>query len=174
MTTAANFTAAQAAEEDVTTSLYRAAIGPVSTPYYLPIFTRFEEAEHAGISWNTAASLTTLNWLVFRKLWGAALAYVGIVVAIVLLVFGIGSLEVQYSETLIVALGLGPLGAAFYLWDAALKRGDARQIGVLSFLTPLLSTLALLLVRGEMPSWSVGGAAGLIMGAAVLGTRPRA
>ena len=88
MTTAANFTAAQAAEEDVTTSLYRAAIGPVSTPYYLPIFTRFEEAEHAGISWNTAASLTTLNWLVFRKLWGAALAYVGIVVAIVLLVFG--------------------------------------------------------------------------------------
>ena len=74
---------------------------------------------------------------------------------------------------LIVALGLGPLGAAFYLWDAALKRGDARQIGVLSFLTPLLSTLALLLVRGEMPSWSVAGAAGLILGAAVLGAQAR-
>lgn len=74
---------------------------------------------------------------------------------------------------LIAALGLGPLGAAFYLWDAALKRGDARQIGVLSFLTPLLSTLALLLVRGEMPSWSVAGAAGLILGAAVLGAQAR-
>ncbi len=72
---------------------------------------------------------------------------------------------------LIVAMGLGPLGAAFYLWDAALKRGDARQIGVLSFLTPLLSTLALLWVRGEPPSWSVGIAAGLIVGAAVLGAR---
>lgn len=74
---------------------------------------------------------------------------------------------------LITAMGLGPLGAAFYLWDAALKRGDARQIGVLSFLTPLLSTLALLWVRAEVPSWSVVGAAALIIGAAVLGSRAR-
>ena len=75
---------------------------------------------------------------------------------------------------LIAALGLGPLGAAFYLWDAALKRGDARQIGVLSFLTPLLSTLALLGVRAELPSLSVLGAAGLIVSAAVLGSRATA
>lgn len=74
---------------------------------------------------------------------------------------------------LITAMGLGPLGAAFYLWDAALKRGDARQIGVLSFLTPLLSTLALLWVRAEVPSWSVVGAAALIIGAAVLGSQAR-
>ena len=72
---------------------------------------------------------------------------------------------------LLTAMGLGPLGGAFYLWDAALKRGDARQIGVLSFLTPLLSTLALLWVRAEPPSWSVAGAAVLIVGAAVLGSR---
>ena len=57
---------------------------------------------------------------------------------------------------LIAVLGLGPLGGAFFLWDAALKRGDARQIGVLSFLTPLLSTVTLLLVRGEAPSLAVG------------------
>ena len=72
---------------------------------------------------------------------------------------------------LIALLGLGPLGGAFFLWDAALKRGDARQIGVLSFLTPLLSTLTLLGVRGEAPSLSVGMAAALIIGAAVLATR---
>jgi drug/metabolite transporter (DMT)-like permease len=72
---------------------------------------------------------------------------------------------------LIAAMGLGPLGAAFYLWDAALKRGDARQIGVLSFLTPLLSTLALLWVRQEMPSTSVALAAALIIGASILGSR---
>lgn len=115
MTTAANSPAAQAPEEDVTTSLYRAAIGPVSTPYYLPIFTRFEAADHAGISWNTAASLSTFNWLVFRKLWAAALAYVGIVVAIVVLVFGIGRLVFQFSDTLMMALGLGFALAAFVL-----------------------------------------------------------
>ncbi|MDM7944326.1 MAG: DMT family transporter [Hydrogenophaga sp.] len=72
---------------------------------------------------------------------------------------------------LIAVLGLGPLGGAFFLWDAALKRGDARQIGVLSFLTPLLSTLTLLLVRGETPSLAVGLAALMIVGAAVMATR---
>ena len=74
---------------------------------------------------------------------------------------------------LIVLLGLGPLGGAFFLWDAALKRGDARQIGVLGFLTPLLSTLTLLLVRGETPSASVALGAILIVGAAVMATRGR-
>ncbi|QHE78073.1 DMT family transporter [Hydrogenophaga sp. PBL-H3] len=72
---------------------------------------------------------------------------------------------------LIAVLGLGPLGGAFFLWDAALKRGDARQIGVLSFLTPLLSTLTLLLLRGEMPSPAIGLAALMIVGAAVMATR---
>ena len=74
---------------------------------------------------------------------------------------------------LIVALGLGPLGGAFYLWDAALKRGDPRQIGVLSFLTPLLSTLALLWVRSETPSGSIVAAAVMIVGAAVMGSRAK-
>ncbi|WP_310567124.1 DMT family transporter [Hydrogenophaga sp.] len=74
---------------------------------------------------------------------------------------------------LIALLGLGPLGGAFFLWDAALKRGDARQIGVLSFLTPLLSTLTLLAVRGEWPNVSVAVAAVMIIGAAVMATRAR-
>ncbi len=44
---------------------------------------------------------------------------------------------------LIVAAGVGPLGLAFYSWDAALKQGDPRKIGALSYLTPLLSTAIL-------------------------------
>ncbi|WP_245968700.1 DMT family transporter [Tibeticola sediminis] len=74
---------------------------------------------------------------------------------------------------LIALMGLGPLGAAFFLWDAALKRGDARHIGILSFLTPLLSTLLLVAVRGEPPAPSVWLAGALIIGAAVVGTRAR-
>ena len=69
----------------------------------------------------------------------------------------------------LMLMGLGPLGAAFFLWDAALKRGDARQIGLLSFLTPLLSTLLLLWHRGEAISASVAAAAALVVGAACLG-----
>ena len=104
-----------APEEDVTTTLYRAAIGPVSNNYYLPIFTRFEAVDHAGISWNTAAALSTLNWLAFRQLWGAALAYAGALVALLLLVFGIGRLVFQLSDTLVSALALGFGLAAFVL-----------------------------------------------------------
>jgi drug/metabolite transporter (DMT)-like permease len=69
----------------------------------------------------------------------------------------------------LVLMGLGPLGAAFYLWDAALKRGNAQQIGLLSFLTPLLSTLLLLWHRDEPVSMSVALAAVMIVGAAWMG-----
>ena len=74
---------------------------------------------------------------------------------------------------LIALMGLGPLGGAFFLWDAALKRGDARSIGLLSFLTPLLSTLLLLVLRGERPSAAIVLAAVMIVGAALVGTRAR-
>jgi drug/metabolite transporter (DMT)-like permease len=76
--------------------------------------------------------------------------------------------------TLLAAIGLGPLGAAFYLWDAALKKGDARRIGILSYITPLASTLLLVLVTGRSISWSIGLATLLILGAAVLGNRTKA
>jgi drug/metabolite transporter (DMT)-like permease len=74
---------------------------------------------------------------------------------------------------LLLVMGLGPLGAAFFLWDRALKLGDARQIGVLSYLTPLLSTALLLIVTGRGLSWNIAAAAALIVGGAVLGTRNR-
>jgi drug/metabolite transporter (DMT)-like permease len=74
---------------------------------------------------------------------------------------------------LIGVMGLGPLGAAFFLWDKALKTGDARHIGILSYITPLLSTSLLVLVTGQSFSVSIVAAAALIIGAAVLGTRAR-
>jgi drug/metabolite transporter (DMT)-like permease len=63
------------------------------------------------------------------------------------------------------------MGAAFFLWDKALKTGDARHIGILSYLTPLLSTAMLLWLSGRALTWPVGLAAVLIVGAAWLGTR---
>ncbi len=72
---------------------------------------------------------------------------------------------------LLAAMGLGPLGAAFFLWDKALKVGDARHIGLLSYLTPLASTVMLILVTGRTLTWSIALAAAMIIGAAVLGTR---
>lgn len=96
--------------------------------------------------------------------------------ALSLLCHGLLEAPVQLTPTdwaLLAALGVGPLGGAFYLWDAALKRGDARHIGLLSFLTPLLSTLALLWVRQETPSSAVLLATLMIVGAALLGSRTK-
>ena len=40
-------------------------------------------------------------------------------------------------------LGLGPVGAAFFLWDAGMKRGDPRLLGTLAYAVPVSSTLLL-------------------------------
>lgn len=45
-------------------------------------------------------------------------------------------------------MGVGPFGVAFYCWDLALSRGDARVMGALSYLTPVLSTLGLVIFAG--------------------------
>jgi drug/metabolite transporter (DMT)-like permease len=45
----------------------------------------------------------------------------------------------------IAAIGIGPLGLSFVLWDRAMRTGRASTIGSLSYLTPVLSTLSLAL-----------------------------
>ena len=50
----------------------------------------------------------------------------------------------------VLALGAGPVGAAFALWDVGMKRGDPRLLGTLAFATPVLST-GLLAAAGQAP-----------------------
>jgi drug/metabolite transporter (DMT)-like permease len=78
-----------------------------------------------------------------------------------------------HDGALLAVMGLGPLGAAFFLWDKALKLGDARHIGILSYITPVASTVLLMLVTQRPLNWSIAIATALIVGAAVLGTRAR-
>ena len=49
---------------------------------------------------------------------------------------------------LIIALGLGPTGIAFWLWDIGTKRGNLAVLGTLSYAAPVLST-GLLLAAGR-------------------------
>jgi drug/metabolite transporter (DMT)-like permease len=70
----------------------------------------------------------------------------------------------------LVLLGLGPMGGAFYAWDAALKRGDPRVIGSLAYLTPLLSTLNLALIGGKRLSAVSLAAMALIVSGAAIGS----
>ena len=82
------------------------------------------------------------------------------------------SVSLSTEDMLLVAvLGLGPLGGAFFLWDAAIKRGDTRRIGLLAFATPILSTILLLITTGQPLQWNVAIAAVLVVGAAIWGSR---
>ncbi len=88
----ANATTLDNSTTSATLELFRAVLGPVNTDYYLKAFTRFDAKDRAGPSWNWAAGLLTLNWMALRQLWGAALAYVGAMLAATLLVLGMGRL----------------------------------------------------------------------------------
>ena len=68
----------------------------------------------------------------------------------------------------ILGLGLGPVGAAFFLWDHGTKHGRIQLLGVLSYLAPLVSTV-LLVAAGRAPAtWQLGAACALIVAGAML------
>jgi drug/metabolite transporter (DMT)-like permease len=83
--------------------------------------------------------------------------------------FGLAALTAADWVSLAL-LGAGPMGAAFFTWDAALKRGDPRIIGSLTYLTPMTSTLVLVLVGGRALTWVSVVAMLLIVSGALLGS----
>lgn len=75
----------------------------------------------------------------------------------------------------VVGLGLGPVGAAFYVWDYGVKHGRIQTLGALAYAAPLLSTLLLIALDLAEPTWAIAAACGLIIGGAALATaRPPA
>ncbi len=63
----------------------------------------------------------------------------------------------------IIGLGIGPMGMAFFLWDYAMKQGNIKLIGTFSYMTPLLSTLLLVLFKQAKPHTTIWLACGLIV-----------
>src|SRR5665213_3024267 len=71
----------------------------------------------------------------------------------------------------VAALGVGPVGAAFYAWDVGMKRGDIRVLGAASYATPLLSTSFLIVAGIARPSANIAIAAVLIAGGGLIAAR---
>jgi len=71
----------------------------------------------------------------------------------------------------VLALGLGPAGSAFYFWDHAVKRGDIRALGALSYATPILSTALLIACGLAEPTGALLLAALLVTIGAALASR---
>lgn len=71
----------------------------------------------------------------------------------------------------LVGMGIGPVGAAFLLWDHGTKRGDIALLGSLSYLAPLLSTLLLVVAGKAQPHVSQAVAIALLLAGAWLSVR---
>jgi drug/metabolite transporter (DMT)-like permease len=73
----------------------------------------------------------------------------------------------------VLALGIGPVGIAFFTWDLGMKKGNIQFLGVASYAAPLLSTLALVISGNTAASPSLWIAAMMIAGGAALAARPK-
>ena len=72
-------------------------------------------------------------------------------------------------QWLVVALlGLGPTGAAFFLWDHGMKRGDPRLLGALAYAVPVAATLLLVAIGEGALSTRMLVAAALVSGGGLL------
>ncbi|MCC5969597.1 MAG: EamA family transporter [Pararhodobacter sp.] len=71
----------------------------------------------------------------------------------------------------VLALGLGPVGLAFFTWDIGVKRGDIQLLGTASYAAPLLSTLVLVVAGVARATPTLAISAALIAGGAVLAAR---
>lgn len=124
-----------------------------------------------------AAAFTWALYSVLARKWSsavptAALAGFCLVTAILA---GLAHIwfEPAYSLTptnwlVAILLGLGPLGAAFFLWDYGMKQGDPRLIGTLAYITPVASTLLLVAAGFAEFSLALGLAALLVAGGGML------
>jgi len=79
--------------------------------------------------------------------------------------------QVTVEWSALLALGLGPVGAAFFLWDHGVKHGDIRLIGTLAYAAPVLATIWLVLAGFTEPSLALGLACVMIVGGAFIASR---
>jgi drug/metabolite transporter (DMT)-like permease len=73
----------------------------------------------------------------------------------------------------VLGLGLGPVGAAFFLWDVGMKRGDPRLLGTLAYGVPVASTVLLILAGAGELSLRVAAATLMVAGGGFIAARAR-
>ncbi|MGH6946253.1 MAG: aromatic amino acid exporter YddG [Kiloniellales bacterium] len=70
-----------------------------------------------------------------------------------------------------LALGLGPVGAAFFFWDYGTKHGHIQALGASAYAAPLVSTILLVVFGKATASWSLWVACLLIVAGAALASK---
>jgi drug/metabolite transporter (DMT)-like permease len=136
---------------------------------YLP---GFACAFGAAISWAVYSVLSRR----FAAVPTDAVAGFCLATALLAALFHIAFETTQWPQTTgqwlaVIGMGIGPVGAAFYVWDIGMKRGDIRILGVASYLAPLLSTGYLVLAGYATASVSLAIAAALIAGGGLIAAK---
>ncbi|HMK80928.1 MAG TPA: EamA family transporter [Xanthobacteraceae bacterium] len=140
----------------------------------------FAAAYWPGFAAALAAAFTWALYSVLARRFAAvptdAVAGFCLATAALAALFHLAFEETQWPQTVgqwlaVAGLGIGPIGAAFYVWDIGMKRGDIRILGAASYLTPLLSTACLVLAGYTAASLSLGIAAALIAGGGLIAAK---
>ena len=73
---------------------------------------------------------------------------------------------------IIILIGLEPVGGAFFVWDYGVKKGDIQLLGSMSYFTPLLSTILLIVLGLSKPTSTIWIACTLIVLGSVISSLP--
>ncbi|WP_312758023.1 SPOR domain-containing protein [Pulveribacter sp.] len=166
-----------AAPTSMTVALYRAALGPLgSAEHYLAAFARMDATERVLPGWNSAAAFCTLGWMVFRRLWGALLAYLAGLLVLTLLLGALAAggqaLPAPVLAGLMLALVLLAFAVPGLYGDALVHRQVQRNIAAAVEAAPtMLEAMDLLerraASRARLAALATGGAALALLAAAV-------
>ncbi|MBL1421302.1 MAG: DMT family transporter [Alphaproteobacteria bacterium] len=79
--------------------------------------------------------------------------------------------QTTFNWAMLILLGAGPVGAAFYLWDYGMKNGDIRALGAASYLSPIFATVFLAMAGfGELTTTIIISCI-LVVGGAILAAK---
>lgn len=77
----------------------------------------------------------------------------------------------QQDWIFLVVIGIGPLGAAFYLWDFAIKKIGPVSVAPISYFTPVISTTLLTFILQQTPNPALLVAIFLVISGVILGNK---
>jgi len=72
----------------------------------------------------------------------------------------------------VILIGLGPVGGAFFVWDYGVKNGDIQLLGSMSYFIPLLSTFLLIFLGLSNPTSTIWISCCLIVFGSMISSLP--
>ena len=134
-------------------------------PAYLP---GYAAAFFAALIWSTYSVASSQLGDVPTDAIGVFCLVAGLLSVIAHLIFETTVTPSVGEWLALIALGLGPAGGAFFLWDWGLKRGSVRALGGIAYCAPLLSTGLLIALGPGNLTPAVAVAAAAIVAGSVL------